>query len=450
MAIKLTKRVPYAAAAAFCLFSAAHLCAQATPSTFVAITPCRVVDTRNATGDLGGPILLAGTRDFPILSGTCGIPNTAVAYSINVTAIPTAHLSYLSIYATGGGDQDSQPTTSTLNSDNGAVVANAVTVSAGTSGSVRVYTTDETHVVLDIDGYFIPDTSVTSQGAWSITSTYAQNAAVSYNGSSYVSLVANNTGNEPDTSTSQWSVLAQQGATGPAGAAGPQGPAGPIGPTGTTGSQGAQGPIGPAGLTFQGTWSNSHTYALKDAVYYNGSSYLSLVANNTAYEPDTSTSQWTLLAEQGATGPTGATGQQGPQGITGPAGTAGANGTNGTNGTSGGITFAASANLVGSNHYIAISGANQSPGSTAASVQLIPGRTCSSESITVVLPTAASNWLVSLYQNGSTTILGCGVSISASNNTCTYTANLSITPTDFLALDVLDITGNASVYMTCN
>ena len=77
---------------------------------------------------------------------------------------------------------------------------------------MTVYVTDETNVVLDIDGYFIPDTSVTFQGAWSNSATYAQNAAVSYNGSSYISLIASNTGNEPDTSTSQWSVLAQPGA----------------------------------------------------------------------------------------------------------------------------------------------------------------------------------------------------------------------------------------------
>jgi hypothetical protein len=89
--------------AALCLLSAANLCATETPLSFVAITPCRVVDTRNATGTLGGPILQPGTRDFPILTGSCNIPNTAAAYSINVTAIPAAHLSYLSSYSTGGG-----------------------------------------------------------------------------------------------------------------------------------------------------------------------------------------------------------------------------------------------------------------------------------------------------------------------------------------------------------
>ena len=433
--------------AALCLLSGANLFAigtMPTPLTFVAITPCRVVDTRNATGDLAGPILLPGTRDFPVLSGTCGIPNTAVAYSINVTAIPAGHLSYLTIYATG---QD-QPPTSTLNSDNGTVVANEVAVSAGTSGSVRVYTTDETHVILDVDGYFIPDTSVTFQGAWSNTTTYAQNAAVSYDGSSYISLIANNTGNEPDTSTSQWSVLAQQGATGPAGPAGSQGPAGPQGNTGDTGPQGEQGPTGPAGLTFQGTWSNSHTYALNDAVYYNGSSYISLIANNTAYEPDTSTAQWNLLAEEGATGPAGATGQQGMQGIQGIQGIAGSAGTNGTNGTNGATVFTATGNFTTQNQYGAISGGNQTTGSSTSSVALIPGRTCTTESVTVaILNSPAGAWSFYLYKNGSI-IAACNG--GAAVLTCTAPGTTLIAATDLLAVRIAGNPGYAGTYFTCN
>jgi hypothetical protein len=452
MAIKLTKRVPYAAAAAFCLFSAAHLCAQATPSTFVAITPCRVVDTRNATGDLGGPILLAGTRDFPILSGSCNIPNTAVAYSLNVTAIPTTHLSYLTIYATG---QD-QPATSTLNDDTGTIVANEVTVSAGTSGSVTVYVTDETNVVLDIDGYFIPDTSVTFQGAWSNSATYAQNAAVSYNGSSYISLIASNTGNEPDTSTSQWSVLAQPGATGPTGATGAAGPPGPVGPqgdTGATGPQGAQGDPGPSGMTFQGVWSNSHAYALNDVVYYNGTSYINLYSVNTGQEPDISPVTWAPLALRGPTGPTGATGAQGPTGLQGPTGNAGAAGSNGTNGTNGPIVFTASADFDGTQYqdFIGLSGANQSAAANPAGTAGMPGRACSSETMRVGLGfTPSSSVSPVLYQNGTPSTLTC--TISTSSSSCSVTQSLPILATDYLAFYLYNGTniGNAFISMTCN
>ena len=50
-----------------------------TPSTgstleFYPLTPCRVVDTRNANGHLGGPYLQRGQqRNFPVLESTCGI-----------------------------------------------------------------------------------------------------------------------------------------------------------------------------------------------------------------------------------------------------------------------------------------------------------------------------------------------------------------------------------------
>jgi hypothetical protein len=47
---------------------------------FYPITPCRIADTRNANAPLGGPALVAlGTRTFPILSSTCGVPATAQA-----------------------------------------------------------------------------------------------------------------------------------------------------------------------------------------------------------------------------------------------------------------------------------------------------------------------------------------------------------------------------------
>jgi hypothetical protein len=45
---------------------------------------------------------------------------------------------------------------STLNSWDGAVVANAAIVPAGTGGAINICVTNRTHVVLDIDGYFAP------------------------------------------------------------------------------------------------------------------------------------------------------------------------------------------------------------------------------------------------------------------------------------------------------
>ncbi len=70
---------------------------------FYPLTPCRVVDTRNANGDLGGPYLTHGQqRSFPVLESTCGISNSAQAYSFNFTAIPrTRSLGFLSVWPEG-------------------------------------------------------------------------------------------------------------------------------------------------------------------------------------------------------------------------------------------------------------------------------------------------------------------------------------------------------------
>lgn len=62
------------------------------PLAFVAMTPCRVVDTRQTAGfpfPFGPGILIGGaSRTFPIQSSTlCSIPATALAYSLNVTVV---------------------------------------------------------------------------------------------------------------------------------------------------------------------------------------------------------------------------------------------------------------------------------------------------------------------------------------------------------------------------
>jgi uncharacterized repeat protein (TIGR03803 family) len=122
-----------------------------TPSAvqFVAVTPCRLVDTRQT----GGAIQGGSSRDFPVQQeGGCNISATAAAYSLNVTVVPHGPLGYLTIWPTGEG----RPVVSTLNSVDGRVKANAAIVPAGTSGDVSVYVTDTTNVILDIDGYFAP------------------------------------------------------------------------------------------------------------------------------------------------------------------------------------------------------------------------------------------------------------------------------------------------------
>jgi len=138
----------------------------ASAARFVPITPCRVADTRNATGPLGGPGLLRQTaRDFAIPSSACGIPSTAVAYSLNVAVVPSGPLGFLTLWPTG----QPQPLVATLNSIDGRVKSNAAIVPAGLNGAISVFATDATDVILDINGYFVAASNASALAFYPVT-----------------------------------------------------------------------------------------------------------------------------------------------------------------------------------------------------------------------------------------------------------------------------------------
>ena len=159
---------------------------------------------------------------------------------------------------------------------------------------------------------------------------YDRNDAVSWQGSTYISMIAGNVGNNPSLNPAQWVVLVAQGPAGLTGTAGPIGAAGLTGATGTTGSPGPQGPP----VTFQSGWLIATSYAVGDVVAYAGSSYIALSAN-AGREPDVSPQYWGVLAAAGLTGPVGATGATGTEGPTGYAGLPGPTGAQGPNGPQG-------------------------------------------------------------------------------------------------------------------
>ena len=163
------------------LFNDTWILTDQQPSTalrFVPVTPCRVADTRNPDGAFGGPILSAGTsRQFVIPQSACGIPAAAQAYALNVTAVPSSWLGYLTVWPTG----QPLPGVSTLNSD-GRVKAVAAIPAAGTNGSVSVYATNDTHVVLDINGYFVAATDASALAFYPMTPCRAIDTRVSGQG----------------------------------------------------------------------------------------------------------------------------------------------------------------------------------------------------------------------------------------------------------------------------
>src|SRR3974390_820162 len=88
------------------------------------------------------------------------------------------------------------------------------------------------------------------RSAFSNAATYAVNDVVTYSGSTYIAIAANQGPNNttPDQNSAAWSLMAQQGAAGVQGQNGAAGPQGQTGQTGAIGPQGPQGPQGPSGV----------------------------------------------------------------------------------------------------------------------------------------------------------------------------------------------------------
>jgi hypothetical protein len=120
------------------------------------LNPCRVLDTRNPAGPLGGPAIQpAGTpdRSFAVAS-SCGIPSNASAISVNVTVTSVLGSGVVSIYR-----GDGQPTgTTTVPLVAGRTRANNafLQLALDGSGTIKVQNTSSstTDLIIDVNGYF--------------------------------------------------------------------------------------------------------------------------------------------------------------------------------------------------------------------------------------------------------------------------------------------------------
>ena len=110
----------------------------------VAQAPVRLVDTRT-TGRLTG-----GTA-FGFTAAAAGTPGVV----LNVTGVDARAPGYLTVWpaaADGSCDPAARPGTSNVNVDGSDPVANAVIVRTGGQGRVCVFSLNDTHVVIDLDG----------------------------------------------------------------------------------------------------------------------------------------------------------------------------------------------------------------------------------------------------------------------------------------------------------
>ncbi len=120
---------------------------------FFAVAPCRILDTRNPAGALGGPALVANTsRNFAV-AGTCGIPASATAVSLNLTATQATAAGNLRLYPAGA----SLPFASVINYRPGITRANSVQAGLSAAGQIAVRCdqgSGTVHLIVDVTGYF--------------------------------------------------------------------------------------------------------------------------------------------------------------------------------------------------------------------------------------------------------------------------------------------------------
>ncbi|MCM3875275.1 MAG: hypothetical protein NEA02_02535, partial [Thermoanaerobaculia bacterium] len=122
------------------------------PAGFSPLTPCRVADTREASGPWGAPSLAANSSRSIVLAGRCGIPADAVAVSANMTVVnPTSDgsLSFSPAGFSSGG-------TPFLRFRAGQTRANNAILGLGASGAtaVEVSASGPLDLVIDVNGYF--------------------------------------------------------------------------------------------------------------------------------------------------------------------------------------------------------------------------------------------------------------------------------------------------------
>ena len=262
--------------------------------TFIAIAPCRLVDTRAGsanTGSFGSPSLLGGQpRVIPVPQSSCGVP-ASTAYSLNFISITPAGQSVG--YVSAWQDNLPWPGTVVLNALQGGVVDNSAVVAAGPDGGIQIMASNNADLVIDMNGYYA-QAAGGPQGPTGPQGPQGAQGPVGLMGATGPAGAIGPTGNSGQTGAAGAAGAVGQigpgGATGPAGAAGlagSTGPAGAAGPAGSTGPAGAPGGAntlvtgffnaGVPGISYANFFSNGNS---NEAVLFanNGKPFLAPVA----------------------------------------------------------------------------------------------------------------------------------------------------------------------------
>jgi hypothetical protein len=132
------------------------------PSQFVAVTPTRLLDSRDGTGGYHTPWGSAQSRTL-VVAGVGPVPADATAVVLNLTATDTASAGFVSAAPAGG----SLPLTSNLNFAAGETIANLATVGVGAGGAIVLFNgSSSADLVADLVGYY---TAEAGQGYTPVT-----------------------------------------------------------------------------------------------------------------------------------------------------------------------------------------------------------------------------------------------------------------------------------------
>jgi hypothetical protein len=121
-------------------------------SLFFPLTPCRLFDTRDAAGPLGGPALAATSQRFFTLVNKCGVPADAKALTLNVTVAGAGGLGALRLFP---GDSVAGDATA-MSFHLGSTRANNAQIRLAPDGSVGIANDAgaPVHVIVDVSGYY--------------------------------------------------------------------------------------------------------------------------------------------------------------------------------------------------------------------------------------------------------------------------------------------------------
>jgi hypothetical protein len=119
------------------------------------LTPCRVLDTRNPSGPLGGPALGGSSQRTFTFPPACGIPSGAKAVSANVTVVNPGAQGDLVIYP---ATLVTAPNATTISFRTGRMRANNAMLLLSADGTGRITVKNNAagalDLVLDVNGYF--------------------------------------------------------------------------------------------------------------------------------------------------------------------------------------------------------------------------------------------------------------------------------------------------------